>query len=59
MSETPSSTLAGPRPPLRNLAIRFDPDDSHPVITELCLREREEHRRGEHEHIAFIPTRAA
>jgi hypothetical protein len=59
MAATPSAVPPRPRPPIRHLAIRFNPDDSHPLIAELCERERSTHERGEHEHIDFIPRRAA
>jgi hypothetical protein len=59
MAEIPSHIQSRPRPTIRHLAIRFNPDDSHPLISELCERERSVHDRGEHEHIDFIPRRAA
>ena len=59
MAATPSAAPSRARPPIRHLAIRFNPDDSHPLIAELCERERSTHYRGEHEHIDFIPRRAA
>jgi hypothetical protein len=55
MSNVPYPMPPGPRPAIRHLVVRFDPEDVHPKITELCLRERETHDRGEHEHIDFIP----
>jgi hypothetical protein len=59
MANFPSPVPPQPRPQIRHLAIRFNPDDSHPMIEELCERERSTHDRGEHEHIDFIPRRAA
>jgi hypothetical protein len=59
MAENPSLVPPRRRPPIRHVAIRFNPDDSHPLIAELCDRERSTHDRGEHEHIDFIPRRAA
>jgi hypothetical protein len=56
MANFPYPMPAGPRPHLRRIVVRFDPQDVHPRITELCERERENHDRGEHEHIDFIPS---
>ena len=56
MAEIPYPMPLPPRPPLQHLVVRFDPNDVHPKITELCERERENHGRGEHEHIDFIPN---
>jgi hypothetical protein len=58
MSSVPYQMPIGPRPALRHVVIRFDPTDAHPKITELCLRERETHDRGDHEHIDFVPDHA-
>jgi hypothetical protein len=55
MSNVTYTMPPGPRPALRHIVVRFDPEDVHPKITELCERERESHDRGEHEHIDFIP----
>ena len=58
MSNIPYPLPRGPRPPLGHVAIRFNPNDMHPLIAELCEREREVHGLGQHEHIDFIPQRA-
>jgi hypothetical protein len=59
MAESPTPVPPRPRSPIRHLVIRFNPDDSHPLIEQLCERERSVHDRGQHEHIEFIPRRAA
>jgi hypothetical protein len=56
MATSSFATPISPRAPLRHVVIRFDPEDAHPMISELCQRERESHGHGEHQHIDFIPN---
>ena len=56
MATIPPPIPPRPRPLYSSPQIRFNPDDSHPVINELCLRKRDTHSRGEHEHIDFHPA---
>lgn len=56
MSDIPNPQPVGPRPQLQHVVVRYDPDDIHPMITELYHREQAAHDRGEHEHIDFVPN---